>query len=579
MYTLLVIEDEDDIREGMGEILELSKYRVVLAPNGRIGLELAKQEAPDLILSDVQMPEMNGHEVLSAIRQDPQLTAIPFIFLTSLADRQDLRQGMLLGADDYLTKPINREELLQAISVQLRKKENLNQHYQELAQNLAQEQLDRLLYFDTLTQLPNRLALRERLDQVIAESSLSISIPILLIDIDRFGMVNDSKGEEFADLLLQAIAGRLLDTVQDGDTICRLSGDEFAIILATCDPKAEANNVANSLLEAFSTPFVIGISEVYITVSIGISLYPKDANSTNSIMQRANLALQEAKRRGGNCYQFFDEKQIKLPLSLELQTDLHHALDHQEFELYYQPQVNITTGEMFGSESLIRWNHSTEGVISPLKFIPIAEGNGSIVEIGEWVIRTACKQSKAVQKLICQNTNSNSHPPLKVSVNISGRQFQQQDLSRRIINILEETEFDPQYLELELTESTIVHSIDSSLAKLNELKAIGVKLSIDDFGTGFSSLSYIKKFPLDTLKIDRCFVQNIDSDAQNRAIAKAIIRMAKSLKFRTVAEGVETQAELNVLQDLGCDSIQGYFYSHPLPFDKFCTFIAEGKRL
>ncbi len=579
MYTLLVIEDEDDIREGMGEILELSKYRVVLAPNGRIGLELAKQEAPDLILSDVQMPEMNGHEVLSAIRQDPQLTAIPFIFLTSLADRQDLRQGMLLGADDYLTKPINREELLQAISVQLRKKENLNQHYQELAQNLAQEQLDRLLYFDTLTQLPNRLALRERLDQVIAESSLSISIPILLIDIDRFGMVNDSKGEEFADLLLQAIAGRLLDTVQDGDTICRLSGDEFAIILATCDPKAEANNVANSLLEAFSTPFVIGISEVYITVSIGISLYPKDANSTNSIMQRANLALQEAKRRGGNCYQFFDEKQIKLPLSLELQTDLHHALDHQEFELYYQPQVNITTGEMFGSESLIRWNHSTEGVISPLKFIPIAEGNGSIVEIGEWVIRTACKQSKAVQKLICQNTNSNSHPPLKVSVNISGRQFQQQDLSRRIINILEETEFDPQYLELELTESTIVHSIDSSLAKLNELKAIGVKLSIDDFGTGFSSLSYIKKFPLDTLKIDRCFVQNIDSDAQNRAIAKAIIRMAKSLKFRTVAEGVETQAELNVLQDLGCDSIQGYFYSRPLPFDKFCTFIAEGKRL
>ena len=579
MYTLLVIEDEDDIREGMGEILELSKYRVVLAPNGRIGLELAKQEAPDLILSDVQMPEMNGHEVLSAIRQDPQLTAIPFIFLTSLADRQDLRQGMLLGADDYLTKPINREELLQAISVQLRKKENLNQHYQELAQNLAQEQLDRLLYFDTLTQLPNRLALRERLDQVIAESSLSISIPILLIDIERFGMVNDSKGEEFADLLLQAIAGRLLDTVQDGDTICRLSGDEFAIILATCDPKAEANNVANSLLEAFSTPFVIGISEVYITVSIGISLYPKDANSTNSIMQRANLALQEAKRRGGNCYQFFDEKQIKLPLSLELQTDLHHALDHQEFELYYQPQVNITTGEMFGSESLIRWNHSTEGVISPLKFIPIAEGNGSIVEIGEWVIRTACKQSKAVQKLICQNTNSNSHPPLKVSVNISGRQFQQQDLSRRIINILEETEFDPQYLELELTESTIVHSIDSSLAKLNELKAIGVKLSIDDFGTGFSSLSYIKKFPLDTLKIDRCFVQNIDSDAQNRAIAKAIIRMAKSLKFRTVAEGVETQAELNVLQDLGCDSIQGYFYSRPLPFDKFCTFIAEGKRL
>jgi EAL domain-containing protein (putative c-di-GMP-specific phosphodiesterase class I) len=367
--------------------------------------------------------------------------------------------------------------------------------------------------------------------------------------------------------------------VQDGDTICRLSGDEFAIILATCDPKGEANNVANSLLEAFNTPFVVGLSEVYITVSIGISLYPKDASSTNSIMQRANLALQEAKRRGGNCYQFFDETQIKLPLSLELQTDLHHALDNQEFELYYQPQVNIATGEMFGSESLIRWNHSTQGIISPLKFIPIAESNGSIIEIGEWVLKTACKQSREVQKLICQNTNSNSHPPLKVSVNLSGRQFQQQDLNRRIINILEETELDPQYLEIELTESTIVHNIDSSLAKLNELKAIGVKLSIDDFGTGFSSLSYIKKFPLDTLKIDRCFVQNIDSDTQNRAIAKAIITMAKSLKFKTVAEGVETQAELKVLQDLGCDSIQGYFYSRPLPFDKFCTFIAEGKRL
>lgn len=587
MYALLVIEDDDDIRDNICDVLELSKYRVMSASNGREGLEIARQQIPDLILSDVQMPEMDGYDVLAAIRQDPKLTVIPFIFLTSLADRQDLRQGMLKGADDYLTKPLNREELLEAIAAQLSKKAKVDQHYQEVAQNIAQdiaqEQLERLLYFDTLTQLPNRLALRERLDSVISDTSPEAPIPILLIDIDRFGMINDSRGEEFGDMLLQAIAKRIIDAVQDDDTICRLSGDEFAIILSTANPKAEANNVAKSLLESFATPFIVGLTEVYVTASIGISLYPQDANG---IMQQANLALQEAKRRGGNCYQFFDEIQVKLPLSLELQTDLHHALDNQEFELYYQPQVSIATGEMFGSESLIRWNHSSEGLISPMKFIPIAESNGSIIEIGEWVLKTACQQVKATQKLISQNALHNANgdiqnciPHLKVSVNLSGRQFQQQDLNKRILDILEETQFDPQYLELEITETTVVHNIDASLAKLMDLKAIGVKLSIDDFGTGFSSLGYIKKFPLDTLKIDRCFVQHIDTDAQNRAIAKAIITMAKSLDFKTVAEGVETQGELKVLQDLGCDSIQGYYYSRPLPFDKFCAFVTEDKRL
>ncbi len=587
MYALLVIEDDDDIRDNICDVLELSKYHVMSASNGREGLEIARQQTPDLILSDVQMPEMDGYDVLAAIRQDPKLTVVPFIFLTSLADRQDLRQGMLKGADDYLTKPLNREELLEAIAAQLSKKEKVDQHYQEVAQNIAQdiaqEQLERLLYFDTLTQLPNRLALRERLDRVISDTSPEAPIPILLIDIDRFGMINDSRGEQFGDLLLQAIAKRIVDAVQDDDTICRLSGDEFAIILSTTNPKAEANNVAKSLLESFATPFIVGLTEVYVTASIGISLYPQDANG---IMQQANLALQEAKRRGGNCYQFFDEIQVKLPLSLELQTDLHHALDNQEFELYYQPQVSIATGEMFGSESLIRWNHSSEGLISPMKFIPIAESNGSIIEIGEWVLKTACQQVKAAQKLIDKNALYNANkdiqnciPSLKVSVNLSGRQFQQQDLNKRILDILEETQFDPQYLELEITETTVVHNIDTSLAKLMELKAIGVKLSIDDFGTGFSSLGYIKKFPLDTLKIDRCFVQHIDTDAQNRAIAKAIITMAKSLDFKTVAEGVETQGELKVLQDLGCDSIQGYYYSRPLPFDKFCAFITEDKRL
>jgi EAL domain-containing protein (putative c-di-GMP-specific phosphodiesterase class I) len=237
---------------------------------------------------------------------------------------------------------------------------------------------------------------------------------------------------------------------------------------------------------------------------------------------------------------------------------------------------------MFGAESLIRWNHSDQGMISPLKFIPIAEGNGSIIEIGEWVLKTACTQTKALQKLINQNAlkeKITEVPQLKVSVNISGRQFQQQDLNKRILHILEETDFDPQYLELELTESSIVHNIEASLAKLKELKALGVKLSIDDFGTGFSSLGYIKKFPLDTLKIDRCFVQHIDTDTQNRAITKAIIMMAKSLNFKTVAEGVETQGELKVLQDLDCDSIQGYYYSRPLPFEKLNAFVKEDKRL
>lgn len=583
MYALLVIEDDDDIRDNICEILELSEYSVISACNGLEGLKLAKQEMPDLILSDVQMPEMDGYGVLVGIRQDPNLAVVPFIFLTSLDDRPNLRHGMLSGADDYLTKPVNREDLLGAIAAQLNKRSKLEQHYQDLAHNFAQEQLEDLTYFDTLTQLPNRLALRECLERVTSSIQPTKAIPILLIDIDRFGMINDSRGEEFGDYLLQAIAERLINTVQKEDTICRLSGDEFAIILETYDPRAEADNVAKSLLDVFCTPFIVGSTEVYVTASIGIAIYPKDADSNNSIMQMANLSLQEAKRRGGNCYQFFDNAQIELPLSLELQTDLHHALARKEFELYYQPQVDLSTGAMFGIESLIRWNHSNQGIISPLTFIPFSESNGSIIGIGEWVLKTACKQTKFLQQLIAQTTiktlPKSTIETIKVSVNISGRQFQQQDLNKRILHILEETEFDPQYLELEITETTIVNDIESSLVKLMELKAIGVKLSIDDFGTGFASLGYLKKFPLDTLKIDRCFVQNIDSDPQNLAITKAIITMAKSLNFKTVAEGVETQAELKVLQDLECDSIQGYLYSRPQPFNNLCEFATEEKCL
>ncbi len=585
MKKILIIEDEESIREDILEILgNCDEFEAIGAEDGLMGVRLAKIHKPDLIICDVTMPELDGYGVLGALRNEPSTSLIPFIFLTARADKSNIRRGMNLGADDYLLKPIGQLELLLAISVRLAKQAAIETHFRVHLNNAMQATQDRLnysLYHDSLTDLPNRLSLREHLARLLPQAQAEGKlIAVLLIDLDRFKRINDIKGQVFGDNLLQTVAQRLLGCVTQNDVVARTDADEFAIILNAVDPRGEANNVAQSILEEMTRSFVIDRQEVYLTASISVSLYPQDGRDIDSLFKQVNTAMSYAKQQGGNCYQFYTKDiETDTDEQLALEASLHRALEKNEFQVYYQPQIDLLTGVIIGAEALLRWYHPEYGLLSPDKFIPLAEENGAIIAIGEWVLSTVCSQAKEWQEIVSQSKDVNRQNYLKVAVNLSGRQFQQINLTTKIIHLLEETDLDPSCLELEVTEGVIIRDIEASIAKMRELKALGIQISIDDFGTGYSSLSYLKQFPFDTLKIDQCFIRNMPSEPKNKAIAIAIIQMAHSLGLKVIAEGVETRAELELLCQNQCDEIQGYVFSRPIPAEEFRRLLVSDRRL
>ncbi len=572
MKKILVIEDEEFVRENILELLDAEGFDVFGAQNGHIGVDLAKAKMPDLILCDVMMPGLDGYGVLTTIRQDPLMAAIPFIFLTAKAAKADFRQGMELGADDYITKPFTRAELLGAIGTRLKKQAAVEELYHiELQQ--AKAQLDYLIHNDSLTNLPNRLSLRERFKQVQpTDSNNEQLVTVLCVGIDRFNQINDNLGHAVGDLLIKSVAERLSACVGNQNTVARLNADQFAIILATVEHKKEAGNVAQTLLDSLSQTFRLAGQEIFITASLGIAVYPRDGGEVEELLNHANIAMAKAKQQGGDQYEYYTPAyNIGSADRLVLQSSLRYALERQELVVYYQPQVNLQTGEIVGAEALVRWQHPERGLVSPDKFIPIAEETGLIVPIGEWVLHTACKQVKLWQ--------TEGFPSLRVAVNLSSRQFSQIDLRHQLVQILIATGLDPKYIELELTESMLVQNTEVAIRRLNALKALGVTIAIDDFGTGYSSLSYLQQFPFDILKIDRCFIRNITENANNAAITKAIIEMAKSLNLKLIAEGVETEAELSFVCQHQCDGMQGYLFSRPIPAPEFHQLLMAGKRL
>ncbi len=572
MKKILVIEDEEFVRENILELLDAEGFDVFGAQNGHIGVDLAKAKMPDLILCDVMMPGLDGYGVLTTIRQDPLMAAIPFIFLTAKAAKADFRQGMELGADDYITKPFTRAELLGAIGTRLKKQAAVEELYHiELQQ--AKAQLDYLIHNDSLTNLPNRLSLRERFKQVQpTDSNNEQLVTVLCLGIDRFNQINDNLGHAVGDLLIKSVAERLSACVGNQNTVARLNADQFAIILATVEHKKEAGNVAQTLLDSLSQTFRLAGQEIFITASLGIAVYPRDGAEVEQLLNHANIAMAKAKQQGGDQYEYYTPAyNIGSADRLVLQSSLRYALERQELVVYYQPQVNLQTGEIVGAEALVRWQHPERGLVSPDKFIPIAEETGLIVPIGEWVLHTACKQVKLWQ--------TEGFPSLRVAVNLSSRQFSQIDLRHQLVQILIATGLDPKYIELELTESMLVQNTEVAIRRLNALKALGVTIAIDDFGTGYSSLSYLQQFPFDILKIDRCFIRNITENANNAAITKAIIEMAKSLNLKLIAEGVETEAELSFVCQHQCDGMQGYLFSRPIPAPEFHQLLMTGKRL
>ncbi|MBM7095427.1 EAL domain-containing protein [Bacillus sp. H-16] len=421
-----------------------------------------------------------------------------------------------------------------------------------------EEEIKYHAYYDSLTDLPNRLLLHDRLTQSITYSKLhEKQLAVLFLDLDRFKVVNDTYGHSFGDALLKEVAERLCRSVPSGATVSRQGGDEFTVVIQNVQSKGELVSVVDRMNLAFSKPIIIEGHEVYVKKSIGISLYPEHGETTEELIKNADAAMYKAKELSGNNYHFYQEKtDTPAVQKMELENALYKALDQEELEVYYQPQVNYKTGEVIGAEALLRWHHSEKGLISPADFIPIAEETGLIVPIGEWVIKTACRQLKSWQ---LQGSRQ-----MGVSVNLTVREFEQADLFSKVKDIIEETGLDPSCLKLEITENQIIKHTESTLNRLELFKNYGIDVSIDDFGTGYSSLSYLRRFPIQTLKIDKTFVQDIKSSEDEAPIASTIITLAQNLNMDVIAEGVETKEQALFLSSRGCYLMQGFYFSRPL---------------
>ncbi|HUY03923.1 MAG TPA: EAL domain-containing protein [Rhodocyclaceae bacterium] len=434
-------------------------------------------------------------------------------------------------------------------------------------------QLEYQASYDALTGLANRNLLADRLDQAIAHAKRNKSlVAVLLLDLDRFKVVNDSLGHDAGDALLQTMAQRLTACVRSVDTVARLGGDEFVVVMSDIDSENDAATLARKLLQQLSLPMMVAGREMVSNASLGIALYPKDAEQASILLKNADVAMYRAKELGRNSMQFYTPAMNASTLArLELESALRRAVLRDELVLYYQPKVELQRGRVVGAEALIRWRHPQFGMVAPGEFIPLAEETGLILPIGEWVIDTACAQLNTWQ--------SEGLPAISLSVNLSARQFQQENLAKVVARALRLNNVKARYLELELTESAVMQDPDKTVATLHELKDIGVRLSLDDFGTGYSSLNYLKRFPIDILKIDQSFVRDITTDPDDAAIATTIISLAHSLRRRVVAEGVETEAQLDFLRRHRCDEIQGYYFSRPLPADEFARLLREGRSL
>ena len=505
------------------------------------------------VLTDLSLPDGFGLDSIHEIQKlDDEL---PVIVLTGEDGEEVSMQVMQAGAQDYLIKGQGDGHLIgRTILYSMERKRN-------------ERRLVQLAQYDSLTGLANRLLFRERLSRALIRAPRqNCLVALMFIDLDRFKNINDTLGHDAGDNLLKYVANRLKNCMRKGDTVARLGGDEFTVILEDLDNVDDVAPIARKMLVAMQKPFNINGHEIFVTPSIGITLYPLDGTTEDIMLKNADTAMYQAKEHGRNCFKFYESSMHKRTIErLLLESKLRSALENQEFFLQYQPKVDFTTKDIIGVEALIRWNHPELGLVSPAEFIPLAEETGLIVPIGEWVIKTACKQVASWKQ---QGISS-----LRMAVNLSARQFRNPDITKVIFSSIEQANILASELEIEITESVLMEDSEHNNVILQELKAKGIHISMDDFGTGYSSLSYLKRLNVDTLKIDRSFVNDLLTDPEDAVIAEAIIALGHSLRLNIVAEGVETEEQFDFLDNLKCNQAQGFLFSKPLSADDLARYV------
>lgn len=562
---VMIVDDEPIMMDVVQAFLEDVGYSNFLTTDdSTAALDLMLKERPDVLLMDLIMPGKSGFDLLAEIRNEPSLRYLPVIVLTAASDSDTKLQALELGATDFLAKPVDPSEL----SLRLRN---------ALAFKAYQDQL---AYNDSLTGLPNRQLFLERLAWTLRLARRhDKQCALLQIGLDRFKQINDTLGHEMGDEVLKAVSKRLSAALRETDTISmledredaislsRLAGDEFMVLISEIGHAEDASIIARRLLETMKSPLLLGGHELFVTISVGIAMFPQDGEQDTGLLTNVDLAMAQAKLHGRNTYAFYSpETNARSFERLKLETELRKALARQELEVYYQPKVETLSGRIIGAEALVRWLHKDMGAVSPNRFIPLAEETGLILQLGDMVLRQACKDAVQWQENGCN---------LPVSVNVSSLQFRRGDMPSIIQSTLESSGLQAGNLIVELTESLLMENAQSNIDMLRAIKSLGVHLSMDDFGTGYSSLSYLKQFPLDELKIDQVFVRDLPDDPGNSAIVGAVISMAHGLGLTVTAEGVEKPAQMDFLKMHGCDQFQGFMFSRPLPFKEFTALLAQ----
>ncbi|MEG4586892.1 EAL domain-containing protein [Microcoleus sp. MOSTC5] len=544
---ILIVEDESIIAEDISDCLISLGYRITgMVYSGEEAIESVVQFRPDLVLMDVNLQgKIDGITAAAEILSRFQ---IPVVYLTAYADENTLWRVNATKPFGYIVKPFEEKNLHTTIQLALHRHQ-----------------------YDSLTNLPNRLLFRDLLSQILdKQKKWSALIPVMTLSLDRINRINSTLGHEIGDSVLCKFAERLSNCTEKINIVARLEAAQFAIVLEPVAEKQDAAKIAQNILDIVAQPMIVKGSELYLTASIGISLSPSDASDGDQLLKNAYTAMYNSQQQGGNNYQFHTAKVAHSSIKrFNQETFLRNALKRSEFEVYYEPQIEIKTGKIIGAEALVRWNHPERGRVSPGEFIPMAEEMGLIAPLGEWVLETACRQTKVWQ--------TQGLPPLRVAVNVSARQFEQKNLTERVRQILTETNLDPKCLELELTESLILQDEKTAVQAFTAWRDMGISIAIDDFGMGYSSLSYPKRFPFDAIKIDKSFIRDIAEDRQNAAITIAIIQMAHGMNMTVIAEGVENESELAFLCDRECDEIQGYFFSQALPMAEFEELLKSDK--